>query len=65
VRGNRLGTSKRRPDGGCGGLSRANGALPEDALIGLLAALMVVTGAEALLRSPVAEHHLLRGVTGF
>ena len=46
-------------------MSRANGALPEDALMGLLAALMVVTGAEALLRSPVAEHHLLRGVTGF
>lgn len=33
----------------------ANVALPEGALMAILAALMVVTGAEALLRSPVGE----------
>ena len=38
----------------------ANVALPEGALMGLLAALMVVTGAEALLRSPVVEQEEAR-----
>ena len=38
----------------------ANVALPESALMGLLAALMVLTGAEALLRSPVVEQEVRR-----
>src|SRR5919107_963833 len=38
----------------------ANVALPEGALMGLPATLMVVTGAEALLRSPVVEQEEAR-----
>lgn len=38
----------------------ANVALPEGTLIGLLAALMVLTGVEALLRSPVVEQEARR-----
>src|SRR5919107_5054743 len=38
----------------------AHVALPESALMGLLAALMVVTGAEALLRSSVVEQEARR-----
>ena len=38
----------------------ANVALPEGVLMGLLAALMVVTGAEALLRRPVVEQEEAR-----
>jgi hypothetical protein len=38
----------------------ANVALPEGTLIGLLPALMVLTGAEALLRSPVVEQEARR-----
>jgi len=38
----------------------ANVALLEGTLMGLLAALMVVTGAEALLRSPVVEQEARR-----
>jgi uncharacterized protein len=40
--------------------ARANVALPEGALMGLLAALMVVTGAEALLRRPVVDQEARR-----
>ena len=40
----------------------ANVALPEGTLIGLLAALMVLTGAEALLRSPsLSRRHAASG----
>jgi uncharacterized membrane protein YfcA len=40
----------------------ANAALPEGVLMVILAALMVLTGADALLRSPVEEHEHRFGV---